>query len=107
MSVKTKATSIGGAAVSLGPRSTEIGPITLPQQSAELRMSRSEKTVCGIAMGVLLAGFATGILGASAAQGSYAQPHVAHIEHDTKLATPMTGWGGRVHSRAGWSFSGL
>ena len=65
-----------------GSRSSGIVPTALPEQSAETQISRSEKVVSGIAISVLLAGFATGILGGSAARGIHPQPRVAHIEHD-------------------------
>jgi hypothetical protein len=61
---------------------TRIVAVALPQESAETQISRSEKIVCSIAISVLLAGFATGILGASAARGFPREPIVVHAVHD-------------------------
>jgi hypothetical protein len=54
-------------------RSTGIVPTVLSQDAADTRMSPSEKIVSGIAIGVLMAGFATGMFGLSAARSFYPQ----------------------------------
>jgi hypothetical protein len=82
MSTKVKALSNNAPAIAPVSRATGIVPAALPEERAETRSSRSEKVVSGIAISVLLAGFATGLLGASAAPGIHPEPRVAHIEHD-------------------------
>jgi hypothetical protein len=82
MNVRVKTVSKGAPDIAQGRRSTGIVPATRPQESVETRSSRSEKIVSGIAISVLVAGFATGLLGASAARGIHPEPRVAHIKHD-------------------------
>jgi hypothetical protein len=75
--------TLSGDVAAVAPRlhSTGIAPAALPQRRAETQISRSEKIVSGIAISVLLAGFATGIPGVSGARGIHPGPRVAHIEH--------------------------
>jgi hypothetical protein len=82
MSLDARISLMGAAAIAPGSRSTEIEPAA-PRRSGETPISRSEKIVSGIAISVLMAGFATGILGISPARGFRSEPHVAHLEHDT------------------------
>jgi len=64
-----------------GPRWTGVEPAVLSHVATETRMSRSEKIVSGIAIGVLMAGFATRIVEVSAARSFHPQPFVAHIQN--------------------------
>jgi hypothetical protein len=82
MSIRMKALSRRTTAIAPEPCATGIVPAALPQKRAETRSSRSEKIVSGIAISVLLAGFATGILGVSGARGIHPESRVAHIEQD-------------------------
>ena len=68
-------------AIAPGAGSTGIGPAAFSHGTTQTRMSRSEKIVSGIAIGVLMAGFATGMVGVSAAQSFHPQPRVTHIQN--------------------------
>jgi len=93
MSIRVKAlltasSRIGFAckfATAPGPRSTGIEPTALSHEATETRMSRSEKIVSGIAIGVLMAGFATRIVEVSAARSPNPQPRVAHMQNASDL----------------------
>jgi hypothetical protein len=54
-------------------RLSRIVPVPLSREAAEARMSPSEKIVSGIAVGVLMAGFATAMLEHSAARSFHPQ----------------------------------
>jgi hypothetical protein len=101
MSIRVKTLS-GRPAIAPGPRSTGMVP-ALSQEAAETRMSRSEKVVSGIAISVLMAGFATGMLGVSAARSFHPRARVAHIQHGADWrnhdrASPTRRPPGQAHS---------
>jgi len=82
MSVRVKAQPRRTPAIVLGSPSTGIAPAALSRGNADRRISRSEKIVSGIAIGVLLAGLAGGTHRVSAARGFRSEPHVTHTEYD-------------------------
>jgi hypothetical protein len=69
-------------AIAPGSPSTQIAPAALSQEGADRRISRSEKIVSGITIGVLLAGLAGGMHKASPARNFRSEPHVTHVEYD-------------------------